>query len=138
MHRCATRQADRRRPQRVIGRRQQHFVAIIEQAVGGHDNQLAGAIAQVNVVQRHAFDALLLRLVHHRFARGKNAFAVGVTGRIGQVTDHILLNFFRRVKAKDCQIANIELDDFLPLLLHLARAVHDGPPDVVTHVRQFG
>ena len=83
-------------------------------------------------------DALLLGLVHHRLARRKNAFAVRITGRIGQVADHVLLNLFGCVKAKHSQVADVELDDFLPLFLHLARTVHDGAADVVTDVGQLG
>ena len=83
-------------------------------------------------------DALLLRLVHHRLARRKNTLAVRITGRIGQVTDHVLLNLFGSVKAKHRQVADVEFDDFLPFFLHLARAVHDGAADVVADVGQLG
>ena len=34
--------------------------------------------------------------------------------------------------------ADIELDDFLPFFLHLARTVHDGAANVVTDVGQLG
>ena len=138
MHRRAARQAGRRRPQRVVGRGQQHFVTIVQQAIGGHHNQFTGAVAQVNIVQRDAMDALFLRLMHHRFARRKNTLAVGIPRRIGQVANHVLLNLLGRIKAKHRQIANIELDDFLALFLHLARPVHDGAANVVADVGQLG
>ena len=76
--------------------------------------------------------------MHHGFARCKNALAVGVSGRIGQIADHVLLDFFWCIKAEGGQIANIELDDLLPLLLHLARCLHDGAADVVQDIVQFG
>ena len=138
MHRCATREAGRSRPQRVVWRGQEHLVAIVEQAVGGHDYQLAGAVAKVNVVQSDAVDTLFLCLMHHRFAGCKNAFAVRIPSRVGQIADHVLLNFFGRIKTKHRQVANVELDYLLALFLHLARAVHDGAADVVADVGQLG
>ena len=138
MHRGAARQAGRRRPQRVIWCGQQQFIAVIEQAIGGHADQFAGPIAQVNIVQGDVLNALLLGVVHHSFACRKNALAVGVARRVAQVADHVLLDFFRRVKTKHRQIADVELDDFLTLVFHLTRAVHDRSPNVVTDIGQFG
>ena len=66
------READGRRPQRVVRRRHQHFVAGIEQRVHGHYDQLGNAVADVDVVQGHALDALLLGVVHDRLAGGED------------------------------------------------------------------
>jgi hypothetical protein len=109
----------RRRPQRVVGRGQQHLVAVVEQRIGGHHDQLAGAVAQVDVVQRHALDALLLRVVHHRLARREHALAVRVAGRMRQVADHVLLDFVGRIEAEHRQVADVQLDDLVALFLHL-------------------
>ena len=76
MHRLAARQAGLRRPQRVIGRGYQHLIAIVKQSVHGRADDIAGAIAHIYIFERDALHALLLRIVHHRFARRKNAFAV--------------------------------------------------------------
>ena len=72
----AARQAGSSRPQRVVGHGQQQFVAVIQQGVGRHRDQLACAVTQINIIQRHAGNTLLLRFVHHGFAGRKNAFAV--------------------------------------------------------------
>ncbi len=138
MHGRATRQAGRRRPQRIVGRGQQQFVAGVEQRIGGHHDELAGAVAQVNVVQRDALDALLLRLVHHRLARRKNTLAVRVTRRVGQVADHVLLNLFGCIEAEHRQVADVELDDLVAVFLHLPGRVHDGAPDVIADVGELG
>ena len=137
MHGAAAREAGSGRPERIVRRRQQQFVAVVEQGVGGHHNQFAGAVAQVNVVQRDTPDALLLGVMHHGLARAKNTFAVGVTRGTGQIANHVLLDFFRRVEPKHGQIANVEFDDFVPLFFHLAGGVHDGSTYVVTDVGQF-
>jgi hypothetical protein len=66
--RGAAGQAHRGRPQRVVGRRHQHFVAGVEQRVHGHHDQLGDAVAHVDVFQRHTLDVLLLGVVHDRLA----------------------------------------------------------------------
>ena len=125
-------------PQRVVRRRQQQFVALVQQRVGGHGDQLAGAVAQVDVVERDALDALLLRVVHHRLARGEDALAVRVARRVRQVADHVLLDLLGRVEAERGEVADVQLDDLVALFLHLAGGVHDGPTDVVQDVGQLG
>ena len=138
MHRRAAREAGRRGPQRVVWHGQQQLVAVVQQRVGRHGDQLTGAIAQVNIIQRDSRNALLLGFVHDSLARGKNAFAVRIARRIGQVANHVLLDLFRRVKAKDRQVAQVQLDDLLALVLHFFRRIHDRAANVVKHVGQFG
>jgi hypothetical protein len=50
MARRAAGEAHRRRPQRVVGRRHQHLVAVVEQRLHGHHDQLGDAVADVDVV----------------------------------------------------------------------------------------
>jgi len=76
--------------------------------------------------------------MHHGFARGKNPLAVRIARRVGQVTNHVLLDFLGGIKTKDRQIANIELDDLVTVFLHLLGRVHDGTPDVVTNIGKLG
>ena len=134
VHGCAAGQAGCSRPQWIVGRRQQHLVAVVQQGIGRQADQFRRAIAQIDIIQGHALDALLLRLMHHGLAGGEDAFAVRITGRVGQVADHVLLHFFGRIKAEHRQIADIELDDLLAVVLHLLRRIHDRPTDVVTDV----
>ena len=138
MHRRAAREAGRGGPQRIVGRGQQQFVAVVQQRIGGHHDQLGGTVAQVDVIERHALDALVLGLVHHRLARREDALAVRVAGRIRQVANHVLLDLFGRIEAEHRQIADVELDDLVPVFLHLLGRVHDGPADVITDVGKFG
>ena len=138
MHGCAARQRSGCCPERVIGHGQQQLVAVVKQCVGGHGDELTCAVAQVNVVQRDTLDALLLCLVHHRLARRKNTLAVRVACRVGQVANHVLLDFFRRIKTKHRQVAQVQFDNLLAFVFHLARRVHDGPTNVVKHIGQLG
>jgi hypothetical protein len=98
--RRAAGQADRGGPQRIVRRRHQHFVAGIEQRVHGHHDQFGDAVADVDVLQRDALDVLLLGVMHDRLARGEDPLGIGIAGRIRQVADHVLLDFFRRIEAE--------------------------------------
>ncbi len=138
VHRRATREADRCRPQRVVGGGQQQLVAIVEQGIGGHHDQFAGTVAEVNVVQSDTLDALLLRLVHHRLACRKNPLAVRITSRVRQVADHVLLDLLGGIKAEHRQVADVQADDLVALFFHLARRIHDGTADVVADVGELG
>jgi hypothetical protein len=138
VHRRPARQAGGGGPQRIVGRRQQQFVAIVQQRIGRHGDQLAGAVAQVDVVEGDARDALLLGVVHHRLAGGEDPLAVRVPGRVAQVADHVLLDLLGGVEAEHGKVADVQLDDLVPLFLHLARGVHDGPADVIEDVGELG
>ena len=138
VHGLAAGQADGGCPQRIVGRRHEQLIAIVEQRLRGHHDQLAGAVAQVHVLQRDARHALLLRVVHDGLAGGKQALAVGVARRIGQVADHVLLDFFGRVKAEGRHVANVQADDLLALVFHLPGGIDDGAAHVIKHVGQLG
>jgi len=131
-------QTDRRRPQRVIRRRHQHLIADIEQGIHRHHDQLGNAITQVNVIQRHALDLLLLAVVHDRLARRENPLGIGITGRIRQIADHVLLDLFGRIKAERGQVADVQLDDLVALFLHLLGFLQHGAADVIADVGEFG
>ena len=107
MHRGRAGQAGRSGPKRVIGHGQQQLVAVVQQGIGGHGDEFAGAVAQVDVVKRDPGHTLLLGLVHDSLAGCENPFAVGVTRRVGQVANHVLLDFLGCIKAEHRQVANI-------------------------------
>jgi hypothetical protein len=126
------------RPQRIVGRGHQHLVAAVEQALHGHHNQLGSAVADEDVIHAHAGDLLLLRIMHDRLARGEQAFGIGIAGGIGQVVDHVLLDFLRRLEAERRQVADVQLDDAVAVFLHLLGARHHRAADVVADVGQLG
>ena len=76
--------------------------------------------------------------MHDGLAGGKQALAVGVARRIGQVADHVLLDFFGRVKAEGRHVANVQADDLLALVFHLPGGIDDGAAYVIKHVGQLG
>ena len=137
VHRRAARQRHRRRPQRVVGRRHQDLVAGIEQRVEAEGDQLGRAVAEVDVVDADAGNVLFLRVVHHRLARREQALAVGVARAGRQVADHVLHDLVGRVEAEHGQVADVQLDDLVTLLLHLAGLLEHRAADVVAHVGEL-
>src|SRR5690606_9785203 len=59
VHRLTAGQAHRCGPQGVVGGRNQYFVAIVEQRLHGHDDQLGYAVTEIDVLDGHAFYLLL-------------------------------------------------------------------------------
>ena len=138
VHRRAAGQRRARRPQRIVRRGHQQFVALVEERVGGQRDQFARAVAQVDVVERDALHALLLGVVHHRLARREDALAVRITRRGRQVADHVLLDLLGGVEAERGEVADVQLDDLVALFLHLPGGVHDRTADVVQDVGELG
>jgi hypothetical protein len=137
VNRRAARQADHRGVQRVVGRRDQHLVAVVEQGVHAHRDQLRRAVAQVDIIDRDPAHVLLLRVVHDRLARREQALAVGVARRMRQVANHVLHNFVGRLEAERRHVADVQLDDLVALFLHLPSLLQNGPADVVGHVGEL-
>ena len=53
------------------------------------------------------------------------------------MANHVLLHLFGCVKAERRQIANIQLDDFLALVFHLARGFHNRATNIVEYMCEF-
>ncbi len=125
-------------PQGVIRGRHQYLVAVVQQGLHGHHDQLRDAIADVDVTHLDAVDALFLGVVHHRLAGGEDPLGVGVATGVGQVEDDILNDLLRGLEAEGAGVTDVELDDVVTLLFHLAGAGHDRAADVVTDLGHLG
>lgn len=125
-------------PQGIVGGGNEHFVTGVEQGVHRHHDQLGNTVTDVDILQRHTLDTLLLGVVHDRLARREDPLGVRITGRIGQVADDVLLNFLRRIEAERGQVADVQLDDLVALFLHLLGLLQHGAADVVADVGEFG
>lgn len=100
MHRVATGQAHGSGPQRIVRRRHQHFVAVVEQGLHGHHDQLGHTVTQVDVLDADAFDLLLLVVLHHGLAGAEQALGVAVALGGRQVADDVLEDFIGRFETK--------------------------------------
>jgi KaiC/GvpD/RAD55 family RecA-like ATPase len=75
--------------------------------------------------------------VHDRLARRKHALRVGIAGRAVHVADHVLHDLVRRIETEHGQVADVELDDLVAVVLHLARLFERGAADLVADVVQL-
>ena len=123
-----------RRPQRVIGAGNQDLVAVIEQCVHRKLNELGHAVARVDVLHLNIGQALDLRVLHDRLARGEQAARVGIAFAVGQLLAHVLNDLVGRAKTKGRGVADIELENALALVLHTGGLVNDGTAHVIEDV----
>src|SRR5690606_24011952 len=68
----AAAEGDRRRPQRVVGGGDQHLVAVVEKRLQGHHDQFGDAVAEVDVLDVDAGDAVVLEALHDGAAGGQD------------------------------------------------------------------
>ena len=124
-------------PQRVIGCRYQHFVAIVEQRLQRHHDQLGHTVAQVDVFDADPFHLFLLVVLHHGLAGAEQALGVAVALGSRQVADHVLEDFVRRFKSKGCGVADIQLEDALAFLLQTLGVLEHRAANVITDVGEL-
>jgi hypothetical protein len=137
VYRAATGQGHRGGPQRVVRRRHQHFVAIVEQGLHRHHDQFGHAVAQVDVLDADTFDLLLLVILHHRLARTEQAFGIAVALGGGQVADHVLEDFVRRFETKGRRVANVQLEDAMAFLFQALGVLEHRAANVVADVGEL-
>jgi hypothetical protein len=112
-------------------------VAAVEQPLHRHHDQFGCTVAQIDVIDANAGNILFLRVMHHRLARREHALRVGVAGRAVHVANHVAHDLVRRIEPEHGQVADVELDDLVAVVFHLARLLHRRAPDLVANVVQL-
>ena len=125
-------------PQRIVRCGNQDFIAVVEQCLHGHGDQLGHAVADVNIVDGNVEQSFGLVVVDDGFACGVKAFGVAIALRSRQVADDVNQNFVRRFKAKRSRIADIELEDFVAFFFQLQGFFVNWAANIVANVIQFG
>ncbi|MNC40177.1 hypothetical protein D3C75_888700 [compost metagenome] len=137
VHGLAAGQAGGRGPQRVVGGRDQHLVAVVEQGLQDHDDQLGHAVAEVDVLDADAFHLLLLVVLHHRLARAEQALGVAVALGDRQVADHVLEDLLRGLEAERCRVADVQLENALAFVFEALGVLENRPADVIADVGEL-
>ena len=127
-----------RRPERIVRAGDQNLVAIVEQRVHRKLNELGHAVARVDMLHLNVGQALDLRILHDRLARGEQATRVGIAFAVGQLLAHVLDDLIGRAKTKGGGVANVELEDALALVLHTGGLVDDRTAHVIQDVIELG
>ena len=137
VHRLAAGERDRAGPQRVVRGRHQDLVAVVEEGLEDHRDELGDAVADEDVLDADVAQPARLVVVHHRGAGGVDALGVAVALRLRQVVDHVGEDRLGRLEAEGCGVADVELEDPVPLRLEAVCLEQDRPPDVVADSTQL-
>lgn len=124
-------------PQRVVRGGDQYLVAVVEQRLHRHLDQLGDAVAEVDVLDVQV-DALGLVVLHDRAARGEQPLRVTVTVGGAQVAEHVLKDLRRAVEAEGRGVARVELEDAMTCCFEPHRLFEHGAADLVTDIGEFG
>src|SRR5690606_20075990 len=125
-----------RRPQRVVGRGQQDFVAGIEQAAQRQVDQLAHAVADEGPFRRGVGRAAAAMEGGDRLARGRQTLLVGIGIGVGDAVGDRALQVRGRAEAERAGIADVELDQGPALGLELAGPAGQFAADFVSDFGQ--
>ncbi|MND59908.1 hypothetical protein D3C80_511260 [compost metagenome] len=137
VHGLAAGEADRGGPERVVRRRDQHFVAVVEQRLHAHHDQLGHAVAEVDVLDADAFHLLLLVVLHHGLARAEQALGVAVALGGRQVADDVLEDFLRRFETERRRVADVQLEDAVAFLFQAFGVLEYRSADVIADVGEL-
>ena len=137
VHGGAAGEARGRGPQRVVGRRDEHLVAVVEQALHRHDDELADAVAEVDVLDADRREVAQLVVLLDRAPRREDALAVAVALRRRQLLDDVDEDVLGRLEAERRRVADVELEDAVPLVLEPLGLGEHGTTDLVTDVLEL-
>jgi hypothetical protein len=82
VHRLAAGERGDGGPEREVGSGDEHFVAVVEERLDGHRDQLGDAVAEVDVIDADVRQPALLVVLGHRPAGGEDAARIGVAVRL--------------------------------------------------------
>ena len=137
VHRPAAGQADCGGPQRVVWCRDQHFVTVVEQCLHRHHDQFGDAVAEVDILDADTVDLLLLAVLHDCLARAEQSLGVAVALGGGQVANHILEDFVRRLEAKRRRVADVQLEDAVAFLFQTLGVLEHRAANVVADIGEL-
>ena len=138
VHGMAAGKGRARRPERIVGAGDQNLVTVIEQRVHRKLDELGHAVARVDMLHLNIGQALDLRVLHNRLARGEQTARVGIAFAVGQLLAHVLNDLIGRAETKGRRITDIELENALAFVLHTGSLVDDGAAHVIQDVLKFG
>ena len=74
MHRFTAGKRDCGGPERIIRRRNQHFITAVQQGLHGLDDKLGNAVTDIDVFDRHIAHTAGLIVLHDGLTRGIKTF----------------------------------------------------------------
>ena len=114
VHRAPAAERRDRRPQRIVGRGDQHLVAVVQQRLQRHLDQLRHAVSDVDVGHVDVLDAAAAVVGHDRLAGRHQAARIAVADRGGEVLDHVSQQVARPFETEGSRISDVQLEDPMP------------------------
>jgi len=137
VHGPAAGQGDRPGPQRVVGRGHQDLVAVVDERLEDHGDQLGDAVADEDVVDADLGQPVRLVVLRDGGAGGVDATRVGVALGVRKVVHDVGDDRFGCLEAEGGQVADVQLEYAVALGLQTLCLGEDRAPHVVTDVPQF-
>ncbi len=138
MHGFAAGEGDAGRPHRVVRHGDEDFIPVIDKGVHGKLDELAGAVARIDIRHGDVGDVLDLRILHDGLAGRLEAAGLGIAFGIDDGGAYIRDDFIGGPEAIERGVADVELEDVEAGLFHAVGFFHHGAADIVENVIQFG
>ena len=137
VHRRAPAQRHRARPQGVVRRGHEDLVALVDERLQHHRDELGDAVADEDVLHRRVPQPARLVVLRHGGARLVDPARVAVPLRLRQVVDDVRLDGRRRLEAERRRVADVQLEDAVALGLEALGLDEDGAADVVADAAEL-
>ena len=138
MHRVAAGECRGRGPQRIIRCGDEDLVAVVDERLRDHRDQLGDAVAEEDVVDRQVREVRLQLVARVDRAPGRqDALGLGIALRVGERGDHIPHNDVGRLETKDSRIPRVEFENAVALLFELRGPRRHRSTDLVQDVLEF-
>ena len=124
-------------PQWIIRCRDENLIAVIEQRLGGHADELGDAIAQEDIVDIEGREVLQLVAGNDGSAGRNDSLGGGITLGSRQGSDHIAHDDIGCFEAKDGRVTGVEFQDGVAIELHAFRFRRDLAADVIRDALEF-
>ena len=138
VHRRSAGEARHRRPQGIVGRGDEHLVALVEQSLHRHRDEFGHAVAEVDVVGVELREARHLLVARDDGApRGHDAATVAVAVRVRDRLDHVAHDLERGLESEHGGIAGVQFEDRVPVGLEPVGLDECLPADLVQDVLEL-
>ena len=121
-------------PQRIVRRRHQHFVAVVQQCGQRQIDELADAIASKDIIDGDVWNILELCILHDGFACREQTLGRRISFGLRELLCHIIHNFIRSPESEWRRIADIEFQNMRPRCFHARRFIRHRTTNVVEHI----
>ena len=124
-------------PQRVIRRRNQDLIPVIQKTLHRHRDHLADAVANINIIHTDIRNPLQLAVLHDRLAGTEDSLRIRISFRITQTALHIHNNFFRSLETERSRVSNVQLQNINIVRRHPVCFLYNRSADIIAYMIQF-